>query len=606
MRRYFLLVSGYYLLLLHVLTVQVGFAQVSKESKGAYQLMLRSAGKDTTFNWQALRIKTTFSSRKETLAYVDTLPGLLSQSGYLAASVDSVWEEPGVINILIYRGPLIRWGELETGSIDGNAMESTGFNPLFLKGKPVDMQYISLVQEKLLRYYQDHGFPFAGVSLDSVEIIGELMNARLNADKSLLYHVDSIRLLGKARISRIFLSHYLGIYPHSVYCRDKLEQIDRRLSELPFLKALQPSDLQMLGSGSVLNLYLHPQKSSRVNMLLGILPGDANGKKMQIAGDLLLDLKNTFGRGESLLVNWQQLQPRSPRLNLGYNQPYVFNTPVGFDFLFDLFRKDSNFLQINTLAGIEYAAGTLHKGKIFLQWQDNKLLEGGIDTSFVKLRKQLPPNIDLRAANLGMQYEYQGTNFRLNPRNGTECGLNVSAGIKKINPNSQITGLVDPAYKYASLYDSLRLRTYLLRLRGWASVYVPLSRFSVLKLSFQGGWFQSPDIFRNELFQIGGFRLLRGFDEESIYSTRYSVLTFEYRYLLGDRSYLYGFSDAAISQNRHQEVRITNRFISAGLGMNFQTRQGMLSVCYAAGYRDDVPFRLSRASKLHFGYYYYF
>ena len=137
----------------------------------------------------------------------------------------------------------------------------------------------------------------------------------------------------------------------------------------------------MLGSGAILNLYLNPQKSSRINFLVGFLPGDNKGKKTQITGDLLLDLRNSFGKGESILVNWQQLQPRSPRLNLGFNQPFIFNTSLGFDFAFDLFRKDSNFLQINTLAGIEYASGMVHKGKVYLQWQDNKLLQGGMDTT---------------------------------------------------------------------------------------------------------------------------------------------------------------------------------------------------------------------------------
>ena len=229
-----------------------------------------------------------------------------------------------------------------------------------------------------------------------------------------------------------------------------------------------------------------------------------------------------------------------------------------------------------------------------------------MDTTYVKINRQLPPNIDVRAANLGMQYEHQATNFRLNPRRGNEWMINVSAGIKKISPNQQILELKGSAFDYASLYDSIRLSSYLLRIRGAAAKYFPLGRSSVLKASVQCGLFQSPDIFRNELFQIGGFRLLRGFDEESIYSTRYAVLTLEYRYLLGERSFLYGFSDAAINKNTYQNINVSNHFLSAGLGINFQTGQGMLSVCYAAGYRNDVPFRLAQASKLHFGYYFYF
>jgi hypothetical protein len=43
--------------------------------------------------------------------------------------------------------------------------------------------------------------------------------------------------------------------------------------------------------------------------------------------------------------------------------------------------------------------------------------------------------------------------------------------------------------------------------------------------------------FRNELFQIGGNRLLRGFDEESQFVSQYLVPSVEYRYLIGQNSY---------------------------------------------------------------------
>ena len=42
---------------------------------------------------------------------------------------------------------------------------------------------------------------------------------------------------------------------------------------------------------------------------------------------------------------------------------------------------------------------------------------------------------------------------------------------------------------------------------------------------------------RNELFQIGGNKLLRGFDEASIFTPTYSILSLEYRLALGKNSY---------------------------------------------------------------------
>jgi hemolysin activation/secretion protein len=149
------------------------------------------------------------------------------------------------------------------------------------------------------------------------------------------------------------------------------------------------------------------------------------------------------------------------------------------------------------------------------------------------------------------------------------------------------------------------LKTYQFRVRAKAARYFPLSRASTLKTAINGGWFQSPSIFRNELFQIGGYKLLRGFDEESIFSSAFGVATAEYRYLIGQNSFLSAFVDYGVSQNNSLSTKISNTFLGAGLGMAFETKAGIFNITYAAGKRDDQKFNL-RQSKIHLGYVNYF
>ena len=118
--------------------------------------------------------------------------------------------------------------------------------------------------------------------------------------------------------------------------------------------------------------------------------------------------------------------------------------------------------------------------------------------------------------------------------------------------------------------------------------------------------FISPSTFRNELFQIGGYKLLRGFSEESIYATQYAVVSAEYRYLLALNSYMFGFADAGWVKNKYQSVNLNNNFIGAGIGLAFETKFGLLNISYAAGKRNDVKLNLREASKIHFGYVNYF
>jgi outer membrane protein assembly factor BamA len=462
------------------------------------------------------------------------------------------------------------------------------------------------LQEKVLNYYEKNGYPFAEIFLDSIRLDDEKMEALLRARKGPLYHVDSIRILGKAKISKKFLSHYLGIPDGSLYNKEKLEQVSKRLLELPYLQELQPNDITMLGTGSILNLYLAPKRSSQANFLIGFLPSASASGKLQLTADVNLDLKNALNNGETILFKWQQLQPKSPRLNVGFQQPYIFNSSFGFDFLFDLFKKDSTFLQVNALAGLQYLLSANQSGKVFVQWQNSFLLGTGVDTNQVKATKKLPPNIDVTAINVGLDYDWNKTDYRLNPRTGNEIKITAAVGIKNIKRNNEILNLKDPSFDYASLYDSVKARSYQFRLKLGAAHFFAVGKQATVKTAINGGLFISPSTFRNELFQIGGYKLLRGFSEESIYATQYAVLTAEYRYRLGLNSYMFGFIDGGWVKNKYQSVNLNNNFIGAGLGLAFETKFGLLNISYAAGKRNDVKLNLREASKIHFGYVNYF
>jgi hemolysin activation/secretion protein len=300
------------------------------------------------------------------------------------------------------------------------------------------------------------------------------------------------------------------------------------------------------------------------------------------------------------------LQLKSPRLNLGYQQPYIFNSNFGFDFAFDLFKKDSTFLQVNGQIGVQYVVSANQLGKFFVQWQNSFLLANGVDTNLVKATKQLPVNVDVSATNFGLDYEYIKTDYRLNPRSGNEIKLITLVGLKNLKRNNDIISIKDPLFNYASLYDSVKTRSYQFRIKLMAAHYFPAGKQSTFKTAVNAGVFSSQSTFRNELFQIGGYKLLRGFDEESIYATQYAVATAEYRIRSGLNSYFFGFIDGGVVKNKYQNINLTNTFTSAGLGIALETKLGLLNVSYALGKRDDVKFNLRGASKIHFGYVNYF
>ncbi len=583
-----------------------GWSQKRADDQKPFSLFVHHVGKDSSFAIPSLGIQTGFDTEMDAMTYINKLPSLLAGKGYPVASVDSFWRQTDSFHINLFTGQQFNWVQLATHNIDKQALDAAGFVQRNFSNKPLNIGQVQGLQERLIRFYENQGYPFAAVSLDSIQIEEGSMQATLRADKGVLYHIDSIRLYGKVKLDKVFLQKYLGISNGSVYNKTKLEEVDKRILELPFLTAVQPSDLTMLGSGAILNIYAQPKKSSQVNFLIGFLPASTENSKLQLTGDINLDLKNMFGGAEEILLKWQQLQPKSPRLNLGFTKPYVFRSPFGVNFLFDLFKKDSNFLQVNAQAGLQYNLSANQHGKLFLQWQNNTLLSGAVDTNFIKLQKELPANIDVSAVNVGINYELNATNYRFNPRKGNEVNIVTVVGVKTIRQNSDITSIKDPNFNYASLYDSVQAKNYQVRIKTTASHFFPLSKSGTVKTTLNVGYYNSPQIFRNELFQIGGYKLLRGFNEESIYASRYAVFTAEYRYLVGLNSYLFAFTDVGLVKNKYQAVNANNQFVGVGLGILFETKAGLLNVSYAVGKRDDVKFNIREASKLHFGYINYF
>lgn len=587
-----------------LLSVLNAKAQSTKNPR--YQLQVQPVDKDSSFNLRDLKLQTSFADKMLCSSYIQGITTLLSSKGYPAASVDSVAENDSVTIIYLFFGKQYKWIKLTTDGIEKAAIDDSRFKEKDYTDKLLNIQQLVSLRERVLNYYEKSGYPFAEIFLDSIRLEDDKMEALLRARKGPLYHIDSIRVLGKAKISANFLQHYLDIYNGSLYNKEKLEQVSKRMLELPYLQEVQPSDVTMLGSGSILNLYLAPRRSSQANFLIGFLPSANQSGKLQLTADVNLDLKNALSNGETILLKWQQLQPKSPRLNLGFQQPYIFNSRFGFDFLFDLFKKDSTFLQVNALAGVQYLLSANQSGKIFIQWQNSFLLGTGVDTNQVKATKKLPPNIDVSAVNIGLDYDFTKTDYRFNPKKGNELKMTAAVGIKNIKRNNEILSIKDPSFNYASLYDSVKERSYQFRIKISAAHYFPVGKQATVKTAVNGGVFISPSTFRNELFQIGGYKLLRGFSEESIYATQYAVLTAEYRYRLALNSYMFGFVDGGWVKNKYQSVNLNNNFIGAGLGLAFETKFGLLNISYAAGKRNDVKLNLREASKIHFGYINYF
>jgi outer membrane protein assembly factor BamA len=568
-----------------------------------FSLRVQPIDKDSAFV-HSLKLQSSFRSKDQLNKYLDQLPGILQSKGYATSSIDSIILDSNNASINVYFGNEYRWDSLRIGEEDRKVLESL---LLTSEKRPLSLNQYENFQQRMLEYLGNRGYPFAKVYIDSIEITSSHhLKGVLKIDKGPLYKIDSMRVYGNVRISNQFLQQYLELPNGCIYQTEKLQRISNRIRELPYLQEQQPWNLTMLGTGSVVNLYLQEKKSSQVNVLIGLLPSNQQTGKLLVTGEANINLKNALGGGETLGLNWQQLQPKSPRLNLLYIQPFMFRSPFGMNAAFDLYKRDSSFVNINMILGAQYMVSSFQSASIFFQSQRTNVLT--VDTNEVFVTKQLPDLADVSSLNIGVSYNLNRTDYRFNPRKGTETMMNVAIGTRKLKESEVIMNMHDPnnpTFEYASLYDSVKTKSYQIRIRADAAHYFPLSRTSTFKVAAQFGLFHSQTIFRNELFQIGGYKLLRGFDEESIFASQFLVLTGEYRFLIGQNSFLFSFVDFGSIRNAQPQPDIKNQFFGTGLGIAFETKAGVFNISYAVGKRNDTQLDL-RQSKIHLGFVTFF
>jgi len=576
-----------------------------------YRLNVLTIDKDSSFLAKTISVQTSFKNKSACIEYIYALPALLKAKGFINVSMDSVFTDSVKAFVKIYAGESFKWAHIKTKRTDATLLEAIGWNDKNFSGKPLNYQQFQSSQQQLLNYMENNGYPFAKISLDSIEITNNELTGVLKIDKGPLYKIDSIRIYGSAKISNDFLQRYLNLPNGTIYKKEKLQSISKRLLELPYVQEQQPWKLMLLGTGSVLDLYLKPKKSSQIDALVGFLPSNPNGtttsSKLLVTGQATINLKNALGNGESIGLNWQQVQPKSPQLDLSYAQPYLFKSQFGINTSFSLYKRDSSYLNINFLIGAQYFASATQTSTIFIQTTTSSLLN--IDTVQVIAQHKLPDSIsDVSSVSLGLNYEFNNTDYRFNPRRGNEFQFIGSVGTKKIKKNNVITNLVDPSdssFSFSSLYDSIKLNSYEFRVKIVAAHYFQIGRASTLKLGFNGGIYQSPNSFLNELFLIGGYKLLRGFDEESIYASQYGVGILEYHYLIGMNSFLFTFLDAGWAKNSMSSFYSSSSYMGIGLGMAFETKAGIFNISYAIGKQGSNSFEFS-AAKIHLGYVNFF
>ncbi|PZF73287.1 BamA/TamA family outer membrane protein [Taibaiella soli] len=571
----------------------------------SYVVLLHSVDSNNTALKKAIEVPEKFYSQLDAYNFFQQLVPQLQEKGYLAASVDSFSVSQAQYDIFLYLGNYYKWSKISFDSIPRALLVSAAINTQQWEGRALNPKQISRMSEKLLQYCEDNGYPFAKVWLDDVHIdsVGGV-EGRFMINRGQVRKIDSIEVVGDIKVSQNYLMRYLDIHKGDLYSEKKLHSISPRLKELPFLQEAQPWSVSFKLLDTRLKLHLAERKANQLNAIVGLLPNSTETNKFLLTVDALFAFQNILGSGESMSVTYQNLQYKSPSLKVDFAWPYLFNTPIGADGHFEYYRKDTTYRRTLLQLGARYQLTATDYVRVFYQNQSNRLIT--VDTNYVLSTHQLPDNADVSANGGGLELVLNRTDYRISPRKGWQVRLSGSTLLRKVKENDEILALSDgTGFNYSGLYDSLKNDAYQYHLQADLAYYQPLGKKATLKTAYDGAWISGDHLFRNELYQIGGFKLLRGFDELSIYASMYHVVTVEIRLLLSQNSYVYAFSDNGYVQSHFNGTYTDNIYNGFGVGTTLETKSGLFTISYALGRSDINPVQFKQ-SKIHFGYVAYF
>ena len=509
---------------------------------------------------------------------------ILYENGFLEANIKT---DKSANTISIENGPQYFWQDVKLGNINKEVGQKLNFSEKLFKNQPVNINQVFKWQEKFLRYYENHGYPFAKVKLDTISINNQFISANWYAELNKQIFIDSINIISDEPLPKFYLTSYSGIKKGNPYNENAIAQIETRIKEIPFVVSAQPHKVVFTDQKTFLNLYLRKQKASSFNGVAGFLP-DENTGEILITGDAKLALQNALGSGEIIKLNWRKLQTNTQDLNAFVNVPYLFNSPVGTELDLKLYRRDTTFAEQNIKLGLQYAINQGNFFKVFIENYASNLISTSIFLDFTTL----PPLIDVRKRSYGIGISAFKLNYKFNPRSGFTYNLNASAGTRQVIENINLNPII---------YDSLDLKTNQFNLFFDGEYFFPLFKRSTLKIGNQSKWLINNQLFANELLRIGGLNTLRGFDEESITVSAYSIFTTEYRILLEENSFFYFFSDVAFWERNLRTSYDKDLPFGFGTGISFQTKAGIFTVNYALGKQRNNPLDL-RVAKIHFGF----
>jgi outer membrane translocation and assembly module TamA len=435
-------------------------------------------------------------------------------------------------------------------------------------------QYLRFMNQ-VLNFHLEHGFPFCRVYLKQVETRTDLIEAELVVEQGPHYVWTEIHLKNELPVSMNTLQSIIGIRLNDAYNEALFNAIEQRVIQTGIFALKKKCEVLFTDKGAELFVYLERVKASSAQGIVGFQPNPLTNAPT-FTGDMQLKLINSVKHNESFEFAWKSIQPRTQALQSSLIVPYLFKSPFGVIGDFQLYKRDSSFLDVKSTLGIQFQfqnGWQLRANYYFVN--SSVISQANANPMFSKLAS-------LKTNSYGLVLFQRKLDYIPNPRKGFSVFMEGQLGERKMEQSSESIWKTQASISY----------------------FLPLAGRMTFLTHFELDSYHAPSIYQNELYRFGGANSLRGFNEESLFATTKAFLTFEYRFLLDKNSAVFAFFNQGFYENTSVNYTKDHPF-GFGFGISAGTNLGIFRLAYALGKEFNNPIQLN-AGKIHIGYISYF
>ena len=396
----------------------------------------------------------------------------------------------------------------------------------------------------IISMYENNGYPFAEAKLDNIK--GN--KADLIVNKGEKYTIDSLVLYGNTNISEKHLLQLIRIKKGEIYNQNKLNKIDKNLSEIPYLNQSKKHEFVFHKNTTDIYFYLEKVPDNFIDGLIGF---NSEENKIKLNGYVNLNLVNLLNKGEKLQFNWKTEQEKFQKLENTIEIPNLFNSQLGSVLYLDIYRKYNEFTNTEKEISLFHLSRNNLRYEMSYQIKNSISENSGIENSKIK--------------NIGTGIGFKNQKIKI------DC--NGFLGKRHTNTTSD--------------YLNLKLNTnYLFH----------FSERIQSNLNTKNNYLFNDNLQENEMIFFGGTNSMKGFLEDQFTATKLHILGIDLNYKLDQNMNTSIFYQKCFYENEESYSQLN----SIGVGFDLKNNSGVVYLQYAIGISENQSFNFENG-RIHIG-----